>query len=77
MANVANITEHMEIVSSDGKQVGTVDHMQGDDMIKLTRDDAPDGHHHHFIPVDWVSGVSDTVRLDKTQDEVFSQWTHE
>jgi len=78
MANVANISEHMEVLSSDGKHVGTVDHMEGEDKIKLTRSDieAQDGHH-HFIPMDWVSDVGDTVRLDKTQDEVFSQWEHE
>lgn len=78
MANVANITEHMEVLSSDGKHVGTVDHMEGEDKIKLTRSDieAHDGHH-HFIPVGWVSDVGDTVRLDRTQDEVFSQWEHE
>ena len=77
-ASVANISEHMEVLSSDGKHVGTVDHMEGEDKIKLTGSDieAQDGHH-HFIPIDWVSDVGDTVRLDKTQDEVFSQWEHE
>lgn len=76
MANVANITEHMEVVSSDGKHVGTVDHMEGEGMIKLTRDESADGHH-HFIPVDWVSDVGDMVRLGKTSSEVFSQWEDE
>jgi hypothetical protein len=77
MASFTNITEHMEVVAADGKHVGTVDHMmEGEDMIKLTRDDSPDGHH-HFIPAGWVSDVSDTVRLDKTSSEVFSQWKHE
>jgi hypothetical protein len=75
MANVANITEHMEVVSSDGKHVGTVDHLEGEGLIKLTRDDSADGHH-HLIPVDWVSDVGDTVRLGKTSKEVFSQWQH-
>lgn len=75
MANVANIAEHMEVLSSDGKHVGTVDHMEGDDMIKLTRSDASDGQH-HFIPVNWVSDVGDAVQLDKTQEEVFSEWKH-
>lgn len=78
MANVGNIMEHMEVLSSDGKHVGTVDHMEGRDKIRLTRSDieAHDGHH-HFIPVGWVSDVGDTVQLAKTQDEVFSQWEHE
>jgi hypothetical protein len=78
MANVANITEHMEVLSSDGKHVGIVDHMEGEDKIKLTRSDVEaHGGHHHFIPTDWVSDVGDAVRLGKTQDEVFSQWEHE
>ena len=76
MVNVANIAAHMEVLGSDGKHVGTVDHLEGEDMIKLTRQDSPHGHH-HFIPVDWVSDVSDTVRLGKTSDEVFSEWEHE
>ena len=78
MASVANIAEHMEVLSSDGKHVGTVDHMEGENKIKLTRSDieAHEGHH-HFIPVDWVRNVDDTVRLAKTQDEVFSQWDDE
>jgi hypothetical protein len=76
MANVANIAEHMEVLSSDGKHVGTVDHMEGNDMIKLTRSDSMDGQH-HFIPVDWVSDVSDRVRLDRTQEQVFSEWEEE
>jgi hypothetical protein len=75
MANVANISERMEVLSSDGKHVGTVDHMEGEDMIKLTRDDSADGHH-HFIPVDWVSDVGEAVRLGKTSKEVFSEWEH-
>jgi len=78
MANVARISEHMEVLSSDGKHVGTVDHMEGKDKIKLTRSDVEaQGGHHHFIPMDWVSDVSDTVLLDKTQDEVFSEWEEE
>jgi hypothetical protein len=78
MANIGNITEDMEVLSSDGKHVGTVDHMEGEDKIKLTRSDI-EAHagHHHFIPVGWVSDVGDTVQLAKTQDEVFSQWEHE
>jgi hypothetical protein len=44
-ANFANITEHMEVVSADGRHVGTVAQMEGEEMIKFTRDDSPDGHH--------------------------------
>src|SRR5689334_25394496 len=52
MANIDNIMEHMEVLSSDGKHVGTVDHLEGEEKIKLTRSDV-EAHagHHHFIPV--------------------------
>jgi hypothetical protein len=29
----------MEVLGSDGQHVGTVDHMQGTDKIKLTKND--------------------------------------
>lgn len=50
------------VVGSDGKHVGTVDHLEGEG--KLTRQDSGDGHH-HFIPVDWVSDVDEMVHLGK------------
>ena len=34
----AHIREHMEVVGSDGKHVGTVDHMEGQ-RVKLTKSD--------------------------------------
>ena len=33
----------MEVVGSDGKHVGTVDHKEGDDRIILTKDDPKAG----------------------------------
>ena len=68
-----DIKEHMEVVSRDGAHIGTVDHVEGDGLIKLARSDSADGHH-HFIPVDWVDDVDDNVRLSKHADEVMSQW---
>ena len=34
--NPSEIKEHMEVVGTDGKHVGTVDHLDGD-RLKLTR----------------------------------------
>ena len=34
-----DIQDHMEVVGSDDKHVGTVDHMEGVDRILLTKDD--------------------------------------
>ena len=45
------IKEHMEVVGSDSVHVGTVDHMEGADEIKLTAGDAEAEGEHHFIPL--------------------------
>ncbi|HZH46614.1 MAG TPA: DUF2171 domain-containing protein [Roseococcus sp.] len=51
------IQEHMEVVGSCGHHVGTVDKVEGD-RIKLTKNDDPDGgHHHHFLPLSAVAGI--------------------
>ena len=49
-----DIEEHMEVVGSDGKHVGTVDHKEGGDRVILTRDDPKAGGHHHLISIDCV-----------------------
>ena len=51
------IKEHMEVVGSDGVHVGTVDHMEGADEMKLTKGDEEAGGEHHFIPLAWVDHV--------------------
>jgi hypothetical protein len=50
MADTSLIREHMDVISSDRKTVGKVDHLEGADKIKLTKQSAPDGQHHHFYP---------------------------
>lgn len=54
MPDISQIKEHMDVISSDMKTVGKVDHFDGTDKIKLTSQSSPDGQHHHFIPVNWV-----------------------
>jgi hypothetical protein len=68
MIGTSTIKEHMEVVGSDGRHVGTVDHLEGEDRIKLTRSDSPDGRH-HFVPLSWVSRVDDQVHLSKPGDQ--------
>jgi hypothetical protein len=55
-----------------GNKIGTVDHMNGESEIKLTRTDSPDGVH-HYIPLEWVESVDDSVRLSKTCDDIMRQ----
>ena len=66
--------EHMEVVGSDGEHVGTVDHLEGVNQIKLTKNDPASKGTHHFIPVDWVEHVDEKVHLTKTSAEAFEQW---
>ena len=67
------IKEHMEVIGSDGEHVGTVDHMEGSDKIKLTKTDAPDGKH-HLIPLSLVDHVDAHVHLNKSAKDVQAQW---
>jgi hypothetical protein len=76
MADTAQIKEHMDVISSDKKTVGKVDHMDGPDKIKLTKQSSPDGQHHHFIPVSWVDHVDQHVHLNKSGADVTSHWQH-
>jgi hypothetical protein len=54
MNTAQTIKEHMEVLGSDGQHVGTVDHIEGKDKIKLTKTDAKAGGKHHLIPMNWV-----------------------
>jgi hypothetical protein len=70
--NTSGVREHMEVVGSCGGRVGVVDSVEGG-AIKLTRDAAAGGEH-HYIPLDWVEAVGQTVRLRKPRDEVRRRW---
>ncbi|OJY66540.1 MULTISPECIES: DUF2171 domain-containing protein [unclassified Rhizobium] len=74
MNSAEQIAEHMEVIAADGIPVGTVDHMEGDTRIKLTKNDSVDGQH-HLIPVDWVDHVDTHVHLKKNSNDVRSQWS--
>jgi hypothetical protein len=73
MFNAKTIREHMEVVGSDGKHVGTVDHMEGENRLKLTKSDSPDGKH-HFVPLDWVDHVDSKVHLRKSSGDAMTGW---
>lgn len=74
MIDTGMIREHMDVEGSDGKHVGRVDKMVGDD-IELTKFDLAAGLRHHLIPLSWVEMVDDdTVRLNLTKDAVRAGW---
>jgi hypothetical protein len=70
------VTEHMDVVGSDGAHVGTVDKVRGD-RILLTKSDQDAGGHHHSIPSRWIQSVDDRVTLRKTADEAHAHWKDE
>ena len=71
------VKPHMDVISSDKKMVGQVDHLDGSGIIKLTKQSSPDGQHHHFIPIDWIDRVDQHVHLNKTGADVTAHWQHE
>jgi hypothetical protein len=68
-----DIKEHMEVLGSDGQHVGTVDHLEGSDKIKLTKTDSKNGQH-HLIPLSLVDHVDAHVHLNKPAKDVQAQW---
>ena len=73
MVASSTIKEHMDVIGSDGVHVGTVDHMDGSDQIKLTRTDSGDGQH-HYIPLAWVDHVDEHVHLKQAGAEAKARW---
>ena len=74
MVAQTQIKEHMEVVGSDGVHVGTVDHLEGRDQVKLTKTDANAGGEHHYIPLAWVDHVEEKVHLKQSGAEARARW---
>lgn len=74
MVHAISIAPQMEVVGSDGIHVGTVDHMEGADQLKLTKTDAVAGGEHHYIPLAWVDHVDTKVHLKQAGAEAKARW---
>lgn len=68
----AQIKEHMAVLASDGTEFATVDHLDGENSIKLIRDE---NGNHHWIPVSWVKDVSHAVQLDRSVTQAQEEWS--
>jgi hypothetical protein len=75
-SSLSQVTEHMEVVGSDGSHVGTVDKVKGD-RILLTKNDRDAGGVHHSIPSRWIKTVDGKVNLSKSADEAKAAWKEE
>jgi hypothetical protein len=69
MADLGQISEHMEIIGADGVHIGTVDRVEGD-RIKMTKPDSGShSSHHHYVSGGLVASVEgNQVRLSAAGD---------
>lgn len=75
MVDKSKILDHAQVVDVNGEHVGVVDHLDGEESIKLVKNDPEAGGKHHIIPLDWVKEIDDNkVILSKNKDEVESHW---
>jgi hypothetical protein len=60
----SQVREHMPVVASCGKRVGTIDRVEGK-SLKLTRSDYPGGSgEHEYLPMSAVASIKgDEVHL--------------
>lgn len=73
-STMSTIKEHMDVVGSDAKHVGTVDKFEGS-TIKLTKNDPSANGEHHSIPSSIVGEVKgNTITLSKTAQETMADW---
>jgi hypothetical protein len=73
---LGKVTEHMEVVGSDGTHVGKVDKVRGDRII-LAKSDPNAGGMHHSVPCGWVETVEDKVILNRTASSAMDSWRNE
>ena len=74
MHTTSDIREHMDVLGSDGVQVGTVDRVEPPDRVKLTRSGPMAEGKHHFIKADWIDHIDDHVHLNKKSTELMAMW---
>ncbi len=72
MIQANQIKPNMPVVCSEDGQFAVVDHMEGKDSIKLTKDKAGQ---HHYIPLSWVKTVDDKVHIDRPGDQAMRDWS--
>jgi hypothetical protein len=74
MVHPSEIREHMDVVASDGRHVGRVDHVIGEE-IELTKWDTQSGLQHHMIPLSWVEFIDDEgVHINRTRHAAKAAW---
>jgi hypothetical protein len=62
----SQIREHMKVVGSDGRSIGSVDKVESD-KIKLSKSGSADGQHHFIDMADVAEIKGDEIRLSKNR----------
>jgi hypothetical protein len=70
MVNTNQIKPGMPVVCSQDGQFAIVDHMEGENTIKLTKD--KDGQH-HYIPI--TSTENGKVKVDRPGEQAMQDWS--
>jgi hypothetical protein len=70
--DATQVRPHMPVVSSEGGQLGTVDHVDANNTIKLTKDK---NGQHHWIPMSWVTQIDNHIHVDRPGQQAMQQWS--
>ena len=72
MINASEIKPDMPVVCSQGGQFATVDHLEGQEHIKLKKDNTGQ---HHYIPLSWVTSTAEgKVQVDRPGQDAMNDW---
>ena len=58
-ARLSKEGEHLQVKDVNGEHVGTVDHLEGD-QLKMTKTDSSDGQH-HYVPLTQVESMDEVA----------------
>lgn len=73
MIQASQIKPDMPVVCSEDGEFAKVDHMEGNEMIKLMKDKYGQ---HHFIPLSWVTSTdNDQVKVDRSGEQAIKDWS--
>jgi hypothetical protein len=71
--DATRIWHDMEVVDCHGTHVGVVDEVDGASVLLKRGADVE----RHYVALEWVESVGQTVRLDRTRDEAVRKWQPE
>jgi len=71
---ILDIRDQMEVVGSDGRHVGIIDHKESPDGIILSKDDPVASGRPHLIWMDWVDHVDRKVHLNRPYRQATAEW---